>query len=143
MDFTPLSDKELNELNLYPEGTYKFRVLRTEQKISRASNDYFGLKMMIQINGKDRPLFDMLMFEGKMMYKTKHFCETTGMLDKYENGKLMPFECDGKEGTLKLTHTVNQKTGELQNTVKDYVSSEENPIAQEESFFDDDVPSFT
>lgn len=144
MDFTPLNDQELRELNLYPEGRYRFRVMRTEQKRSKAGSDYFNLRMNININGKDRTLFDMLFFEGKMMFKTKHFCEITGMLDKYEKGKLMPFECDGKEGWLDLTQRVNQQTGELQNSVKDYVTDEEEaqipPIqGQADNFFNDEI----
>ncbi len=143
MDFTPLSDKELKELNLYPEGRYRFRVLRTEQKRSQAGSEYFNLRMNININGKDRTLFDMLFFEGKMLFKTKHFCEITGMADKYEKGKLMPFECDGKEGWLELGQRVNSKTGELQNNVKDYVADEVDAPQPADDFLNDDVPSFT
>jgi chromosome segregation protein len=40
-------DKEIKELSLYPEGRYRFRVLRTEQKRSQAGTDYFNLKMKI------------------------------------------------------------------------------------------------
>lgn len=143
MDFTPLSDKELKELNLYPEGRYRFRVLRTEHKRSQTGSEYFNLRMNININGKDRTLFDMLFFEGKMLFKTKHFCEVTGMPEKYENGKLMPYECDGKEGWLELGQRVNQKTGELQNNVKDYVADEVDAPPAGDDFLNDEVPSFT
>ncbi len=143
MDFTPLSDQEIKELSLYPEGTYHFRVQRAEQKRSQAGNDYFNLKMNINVNGKERTLYDMLFFEGKMIYKTKHFCEVTGMPEKYESGKLMPFECDGKEGWLILAQGVNQKTGELQNNVKDYIYNEEHVNLSLNENLDDDIPSFT
>ncbi len=140
MDFTPLSDEQIRELSLYPEGRYRFRVLRAEQKRSQAGSDYFNLKLNIIVNDKDRPLFDMLFFEGKMIFKTKHFCEVTGMAAKYDAGKLMPAECDNKEGWLELTHRINQKTGELQNNVRDYVLNEVDAPVDE---FLDDVPSFT
>lgn len=140
MDFTPLNDQELKELNLYPEGRYRFRVIRCDQKRSpNSGNDYFNLKLNIQVNGKDRTLFDMLFFEGKMLYKTKHFCEVTGMPEKYESGKLMPFECDNKEGWLDLVQRVNQKTGELQNNVKDYVLDEAE-LKKPDDFIDDELP---
>lgn len=144
MDFTPLSDKELKELNLYPEGRYRFRVLKTEQKRGQSGIDYFNLRMNISINGKDRTLFDMLFFEGKMLFKTKHFCEITGMLDKYNNGRLMPYECDGKEGWLDLGQRINQKTGELQNNVKDYVPDEVDAVTSSDDFLNyEALPSFT
>lgn len=140
MDFTPLNDQQLRELNLYPEGRYRFRVERTDQKTSKAGNEYFNLKMSINVNGKVCPLFDMLFFEGKMLYKTKHFCEAVGMPEKYESGKLMPIDCDLKEGWLDLVHRVNQQSGELQHTVKDYISEEETQDKQDAGFVDDDIP---
>lgn len=138
MDFVPLNDQQLRELNLYPEGRYRFQVMRTTQKhSSNSGNDYFNLKMRIWVEGKERILFDMLFFEGKMLYKTKHFCDVTGMSDKYEAGKLMPYECDGKEGYLDLVHRTNTQTGELQNSVKDYVIPEGEQVIQVEPKKDD------
>lgn len=143
MDFVPLSDQQLRELNLYPEGIYRFQVMRTTQKHSQNSgNDYFNLKMRIWVDGKERILFDMLFFEGKMLYKTKHFCEVAGMPEKYNSGKIMPTDCDGKEGYLELVHRTNTQTGELQNSVKDYVIPEGAQLTQAESkndSFNDDI----
>src|SRR5690606_27361469 len=118
------NEKQIKELSLYPEGKYRFKVIRTEQKLSKAGSDYFNLRMNIEVNEKWLPLFDMLFFEGKMLYKTKHFCDVTGMEDKYNAGKLMPYECDGKEGWLELIQRVNPQTGEIQNNVKDYIFEE-------------------
>ncbi len=144
MDFTPLSDEQIRALNLFPEGRYRFRVLRTEQKRSQAGSDYFNLKLNIVVDGKDKTIFDMLFFEGKMIFKTKHFCEVTGMASKYDSGKLMPAECDNQTGWLELTHRVNTKTGELQNNVRDYVHDEVDASAPAPvDDFLDDVPSFT
>ncbi len=133
MEFTPLSDRQLREMNLYPEGRYRFQVLRTNQKHSANSgNDYFNLKMRIWVEGKERILFDMLFFEGKMLYKTKHFCDATDMSDIYESGKINPVDCDGKEGYLDLVHRANNQTGELQNSVKDYIVPEESIVSPAE-----------
>ena len=129
MEFTPLNDQQLRELNLYPEGRYKFEVLRTTQKTSRAGNDYFNLKMRIWIDGRERVLFDTLLFEGKMLYKTKHFCEATEMLDVYDSGNILPTDCDGRRGYLDLVHRANTETGEIQNSVKDYYVPEETTVS--------------
>lgn len=143
MDFTPLNDKEINELNLYPEGRYAFRVIRCEHKRSpKSGNEYFNLKMTINVHGKERTLFDMLFFEGKMIYKTKHFCDVTGLQEQYNNGKLMPYELDGKEGLLDLVQRQNQQTGELQNSVRDYIIEETLENQPSDDFLNDEIPNF-
>lgn len=141
MQFTPLNDQQIKELSLYPEGRYRFKVIRTEQKRSKNGSDYFNLKMNIDVNGKWLTLFDMLFFEGKMLFKLKHFCDVTGIADKYESGNVMPYDCDNREGYLDLVQRVNQQTGEIQNSVKDYVIPEpEFAEVLSNDFIDDDLP---
>jgi hypothetical protein len=122
MDFKPMSDSEIREMNLLPPGRYHGTVSRADHKNSNTGNDYFNLKIRarnIETN-KVGTIFDALLFEGKMFYKLKHFCEATGMMDKYNSGKLYPQDCDGKEFEFDLIHRID-KNGELKNSVKDYI----------------------
>lgn len=80
----------------------------------------------------EKIIYDMLFFDGKMIYKTKHFCEAVGLEKSYLAGILMPGDCDGKEGTLEITQSVNKQSGELESRVKDYVK-------KEEEFFNDPI----
>lgn len=133
MEFTSLTEQEIRELNLLEEGRYKGTVLRTEHKVSRNGRDYFNLKIRISLpNKKEKIVYDMLFFEGKMIFKTKHFCEGTGLTAQYKAGKLMPFECDGKEFECDIVNRPNQ-VGEMQSGIKDYV------VVEEEAF-NDDIP---
>ena len=133
MEFTPLNDQQLRELNLYPEGRYKFlRCYEQLKKTSRAGNDYFNLKMRIWIDGRERVLFDTLLFEGKRCYistKRLSWHKATEMLDIYDSGNIMPTDCDGRRGYLDLVHRANTETGEIQNSVKDYHVPEETLVS--------------
>lgn len=78
----------------------------------------------------------MLFFEGKMLFKTKHFCEAVGLGKNYGEGKLMPYECDYKEGQLEIIQSLNKATGEYESRVKDYVV----PIVPLIEPFNDAIP---
>lgn len=137
MEFKPLTDDEIKTLRLPPEGRYKFTVLRTTQKRSKNGQDYFNLKMRIKgENGKEYTVFDMLFFEGVMMFKTKHFCEGTGLEKQYLAGKLPVVDCDGREGFLDLAHRLDKNSGEMVSSVKDYVV----PVREETQEFNDELP---
>ena len=127
MNFTPLSEQELQSLSLLDEGKYKFKVLKTDHRTSQKSgNDYFNLKLLvISEKGQQRTIYDTLLFAGKMMYKTRHFCYATGLNERYESGELLPGECEGKEGELFIVKSTNRLTGEAQNSVRDYVMKDE------------------
>ncbi len=117
-------------------GTYKFQVLRCDQKTSRNGKEYFNLKIRLYIGNKEKIIYDMLFFEGKMIFKTKHFCEAVGLAKNYEAGKLMPYECDGKEGTLEIIQSMNKQTNEIESRVRDYVV----PEVKVEDEFNDKIP---
>ena len=137
MDFQSLTDQQIKELNLVEPGTYKFQVLRCDQKTSRNGQEYFNLKIRLYLGLKETIIYDMLFFEGKMMFKTKHFCDAVGLEKQYLAGKLMPYECEGKEGSLQMIQNVNKQSGELESRVKDYIV----PV-KADGFIDDDVPNF-
>src|ERR1017187_4723079 len=127
MDFQPLTDQQIKELNMVDPGIYKFQVLRCDQKTSRNGQEYFNFKMRLYIGSKEAIIYDMLFFEGKMIFKTKHFCEAVGLEKQYLAGKLMPYECEGKEGSLQIIQSINKQSGELESRVKDYLV----PVKQE------------
>ena len=93
--------------------------------------------MRLYIGSKEAIIYDMLFFEGKMIFKTKHFCEAVGLEKQYLAGKLMPYECEGKEGSLQIIQSINKQSGELESRVKDYLV----PVKQD-GFVDDDIPNF-
>jgi hypothetical protein len=49
-------------------------------------------------DGGFRLVTDYLM--PKMAFKLRHFCETTGMMDRYDAGDLMARHCEGRTGRV-------------------------------------------
>jgi hypothetical protein len=137
MKFEPKTEAQIREENLVDGGFYRFTVLRTTQKVNKDNETYFSLKVRIKVGEKERIIFDNIKFSGKMMYKAKHFCDATGLIEQYNDGEIMPSDMDGREGELELIQTTNKETGEVQNFVRDYIVPKIEEKA--EKFDDDDI----
>ncbi len=140
MDFITKTDKQLKEENLISEGEYRYIVLHTTQKTSaKDGSEYFSLKLRVTVNNRERTALGLLKFEGNLMYLAKQFCDSHNLTKQWEAGKIMPHECDGKEGILVMTQTTNSQTGELQNFIKGWKPLDEVEVKAE--FKDDsDIP---
>jgi hypothetical protein len=120
--FAPLSQKELSETNLIPEGYYRYRVVEAEETKSKAGADMIKLKVEVDVDGRTRTVFDYLL--AAMMHKLYHFCEINNILDKYENGTLGMIDCRGaKTGFVDIV-TQKDKEGKYpdRSGIKDYCS---------------------
>ena len=120
MNFKPKTEDQLKSERLIMDGVYPFEVMEAKDACSKAGNDMIALNLCIFLeDGSTRNLMDFLM--EKMMYKLLHFCRETGLGGRYESGDLTPDDCQGKTGYVKIGSQVRKDTGEIQNTVKDYV----------------------
>jgi len=150
MRFTPKTPEELKTMGLIEEGEYPFEVLEAEEQLSKKGNEMIKLKLKIwDNNGRERTVFDYIM--EAMAFKLIHFCDYTGLKDKYEAGSLTADACIGRSGRL---HLVVEPGSEKQtggkyddkNSVKDYLdasvpASKPGPVANGiEPGFDDDLP---
>ena len=120
MNFTPRSAKEIAEAGLLPKGEYDFEVIRSENKVSKKGNDMIQVKLKV-FHGASTPFIDDYLL-ASMEAKLRHFCEATGLLEKYESGALTAEDCLGRVGKVKII-VHEDKTGEYdpKNSVKDYV----------------------
>lgn len=124
MKFKPLSDKEIAEMNLWPEGVYGFEILAATDEVSKSGNEMIKVKLAVFNNeGRQTVLFDYLL--ESMAFKLKHIAKVTGNLEKYDAGVLLAGDLVGKTGNLKLK-IQKDKTGQYpdKNVVADYVVSE-------------------
>lgn len=122
MRFQPMSEKEALEQNLLQPGTYDFEVISAEDKQSESSgNDMIALKLRIFTDTGEKTVFDYLVFTEKNQFKIRRFCETTGMLSRYESGELAAEDCENRCGKAVLG-IQKDKTGQYpdRNTVKEY-----------------------
>lgn len=124
MKFTPKSEKQINEANLLPDKTKaSFEVLESEDQQSKSGNEMIKMKVAIFLNGEQKTvLFDYLL--EAMAFKLRHFCQNTGLIEKYENGELTAADCMGKIGDC-IIGIQKDKTGAYpdKNVIKDYIES--------------------
>lgn len=88
-NFTPLSDEELDAIDVIPEGTYNFEVISSIRKISKAGNPIAELQLKVWDNeGKIHNIFDYLVFSSINLNirKISHFSKATGIYEEYKKG---------------------------------------------------------
>lgn len=150
MRFEVKSEEEINSFELLPEGIYPFKVVKAEDATSQNGNEMIKLQLIIMDeNNVKHLIFDYLL--PSIAYKLRHFCNSVGMMDKYETGEFCDMDCLNKQG---YAHIVIQK-GQAKpeggyypdkNSVKDYVipmavqPSITQPLKADNSFADDQLP---
>lgn len=138
MKFKPLSEKEIKEMGLVPEGIYSFEILDAESKKSKNDNEMIELKLAIfDAGGTAHYIFDYITGNERMMFKLRHLAHACGLEDQYETGTLEDEDLKGKTGQCKI----GIQKGSAQypadkNVVKDYIV----PIGESESLKNDSIP---
>ena len=128
--FTPLNEDEIKKLGLLPDGRYRFKVIGAEDvKSKNTGAEMIKLKLGFDINGRLIHVFDHLLFEGKMLFKTMHFCYGAGLNKEYDEGHLFSHHCVGKEGECDIVIQKGQPKPDGgfyddKNAVQDYVKLE-------------------
>ncbi len=145
MKFEPKSEKQIIEENLTPEGEYDFEVVHAEEKQSSKGNEMIELSLKVFVGEKTRLISDYLL--EAMAFKLIHFCEATGLSDRYEAGILSAFDCIGSTGKLELVIQPGKGTYGPKNSVKDYIPDgeprkRELPEAMKGPKFEDDSIPF-
>jgi len=141
MTFAPKSEKEVSESSCAPVGEYDFDVLNAEDAISKSDNPMIKVTIGLYIGDtvKNR-IFDYLL--PAMEAKLRHFCDTTGLLSRYESGQLEAADCIGRSGRVKIGI---EPAGQYpaKNVVKDYVCRPAKPLASNSApnpESEDDIP---
>lgn len=120
MKFTPKSEKEIQDENLFPAGVYPFEVVKAEDETSKSGNEMIHLKLRVFSGARTQFVDDYLL--ESMAYKLRHAAVTLGLESEYESGRIAASDFEGKEGYLKLIIKKDKK-GEYpdKNAVGDYV----------------------
>lgn len=145
MRFTPLTEQEIYTSLLLPEGSYNFEVITAKEKISKSGREMIELQLKLWgIDGKEHVIFDYLL--EAMKFKLIHFCEATGLKEKYGNGNLNATDCEYKTGKVEIIIQSGQTKPDGskyqdKNSVKDYLIIEKKVESSTEEFKDDlDLP---
>lgn len=150
MRFTPKTENELQMESLVPEGIYSYQVIKSEDAVSHAGNEY--IKFTIKIwdsEGREHLVFTNL----ALIKLLKHFCDVNGMESDYESGDIPAEKCIFKSGGKVLLGVEGEKPNpnggmyRAKNIVKDYVSDVNHqsslsmPLADaKKDFISDDLP---
>lgn len=169
MRYTPYTEAQIQSMNVLEEGTYKFQVgeVILNDKFGsplqdKNGNDLAKLKLLVKDNeGRDRIVYTFLSGDGNFAYKLRHFCQTLGMIEDYENGTFNIMRTLNKFGTanviVKKGTTKPDGSGDVwpdRNEIKDFVITNTNlynafqsptymPAQQAENplnKLDDDIP---
>lgn len=148
-NFKPMSDEELDAINLVPDGIYNFEVVKSTRKVSKSGNPMAELQLTIwDKEGRTHLIFDYLVFSDVNLNikKVSHFSKAVGLHDEYLKGCL-PEELERYSGTAEIGIQEEQPkpTGGFyarKNYVKEYLAKDKEKAStkKEEPFFDDDVP---
>lgn len=124
----PKSDAEIQAMMMMPEGVYPFVVVDAKERTSKNGNEMIELKLEV-LDDQNRAhfIFDYLL--ASMAFKLKHFCESTGLTDKYDADDLRANDCLRKRGFVeikadKAPRIVDGREYPPKNSVKDYVSEQ-------------------
>lgn len=79
--------KRAREFPLLPDGIYDFAVMENTFGYSQSGNPMIKLKLRIIHDGQEFGVYDNLIGIKSMIWKTKHFCDTTGLAAEYQAGK--------------------------------------------------------
>jgi hypothetical protein len=143
--FQPKSEEEV--LNLLKPSTYDFLIKQAENAVSKKGNSMIKLTVVVyDEQARERYITDYLM--EAMLYKVKHFCDATGLEEKYQQGKFDAMDCINRTGKCKVR--IEESDGYApKNSIQDYLKSEKNNapvnrphLAQvaKDPVFDNDVP---
>jgi hypothetical protein len=127
--FQPRTEADIKKAGLAPAGDYPFEVLQASEEISKKSGHPM-IKVKLGIYNGERVgahVYDYLI--ASMESKLRHFCDSTGLLAKYESGTLTAQDCVGRSGLCRLIIDDRDPAYEPKNAVKDYVSRKAKPLS--------------
>ena len=153
MRFTPLTEEELQTASLVPDGIYSYEVIKSEDALSKAGNEYIKFTLKVWDNeGREHLIFTNL----ALVKLLKHFCDMNGMQDDYKSGLVIAENCLHKSGGHVMIGIEGEKPNPnggfypAKNIVKDYIVAPQGSMSHPASmkplpvmkneFHDDDIP---
>lgn len=165
MRYTRYSEQELKEMALIPDGVYQFQTMEVHESNKygqplRDKNGYDMAKLKLKIwdkNGRERFVFTNLFGDGGMAFRTRHYADSVGQIDKYDADQFIVRETIGCTGYVQIITRKggikDQLTGEKwedSNDAKDFIKLADQDAYKgtfketkkdEVPFFDDDIPN--
>lgn len=133
--FDPMTEDEINSLDLLENGIYDFEVIKSERKTSKSGNPMAEINLKIwDKEGRVHFIYDYLVFTKQKlpMRKISHFCKAVGLEKEYSEGKV-PESLNGLSGKVELGMQEAKPKPEggmypAKNSVIDYVKADAQSI---------------
>ncbi len=143
--FTPLTEDQIAESGLMPEGVYDFEITDCSEYQNDKGNDIFKLYLNV-FDSEGQPQAKMDWVTPAFIKKFKHCVDACGLTSSYEAGEIKQGDFIGKTGKLKLKIGAprENKDGEevRYNEIEDYIKrgnlEPAKPMAK--SVVDDEIP---
>lgn len=147
MKFDPLSEEQIQQASLIQDGVYPYQVIKSEDKISKAGNEYIALTIKVWDNeGKEHLIFTNM----ALIKLLKHFCDVNNMQEIYAKGEITADQFLNKTGGNVVITMEPEKPNPNggyyppKNIVKDYIFSHKGsatkPLPESDNFINDDLP---
>lgn len=147
MKFTVKTEKDIQEANLFPAGTYPFEVIAAYDAVSKAGADMIKLKNIVYLpDGEQRIVFDYLL--DALPHKIRHLCEVGQIMTKYDSGSLEAGDLIGIKGNAKIVIAKGKNGYADSNSVSDYIvgdasqpdAKKSDKKKEEKPFEEDSIP---
>ena len=148
MKHQALSEEQIAESGLLPDGVYDFTIVQVTEGQSKSGNDMFTLKLHVfPPDGEPIVLLDWVL--AAFPKKFKHLHDACGLLDLYGKGDTKPGDLEGKSGKLLLgkgkPYTDANGIERVNNSVIDYVKRDntetyKNAATKAATDLDDEIP---
>lgn len=142
LQFQPKNENEL--FDLLPEGVYQFKVVEACPHTSQTTGNQ-SIKLVLDVGGKELKCY----LSVNYLFLLKHFCDTVGLEEAYQQGILSADLCKNKHGLCKVV-VEDPAPGTNyfpKNVVKDFLKSDSVPLTQvdqkahvDDGFGDTDIP---
>lgn len=124
MQFKPKSEKEIQESLMWPKGEYDFEVIKAERALSGPQSKSPGtpyIKLSLRLFNEDGGTrMQNAILHPAMEAQLRHFCEETGIIEKYDAGTLEAEDCEGLAGKLQLKVKDAEGNYPAKNEVQDF-----------------------
>jgi hypothetical protein len=149
LEFTPQSDEAIDNLKtredeerLLSDGEGRFDVITCAAKVSKSGNNMLCVKLKVwDCNNKSGFIDEYLMTGEKSFFirRIKSFCDSIGIIDKYNSGKLNASDINNSHNGKIIIGRRKDNNGKLQNTVTEYIKKSEDKNTINEDL-NDDIP---
>lgn len=124
LDYTPITEAEDQARGVMAPGEYIFTVIAIETKPSQAGNTMLVVDLEVKdFGGFKHHVKDWVVICEPMKWKLRHFANSCGLIEQYENKTLEDIDFVGKVGCVKIGVSDYEKDGEMRkmNRVIDYL----------------------